>query len=121
MHAVKTAPQQILADEERETRRQVASLRRGGRTVGATTDLIDRDRTSLYDAATAEVVEQHREVLWLRLADRSRALAMARARMLDGTYGICAICGERIPTRRLQALPTATLCVQCQERHEAAA
>lgn len=30
-----------------------------------------------------------------------------------GTYGVCAVCGERIPLGRLDARPTATLCVGC--------
>ena len=121
MHTVKRAPYEYLALEEREMRRRVAALRRGRRTPGGATDMVDRDRASLFDAAAAEVVEQHREVIWLRLADRSRALATAKARVHEGTYGICAICGERIPSRRLRAIPTATRCVRCQERCEAAA
>ena len=31
----------------------------------------------------------------------------------DGTYGICADCGKSIPVARLDALPSATLCVDC--------
>ena len=121
MHTVNRAPQEYLAFEEREMRRRVSALRHGRRSTGGATDIVDRDRASLFDAATAEVVEQHREVIWLRLADRSRALATAKARIDEGTYGICAICGEQIPSRRLRAIPTATRCVRCQERCEAAA
>jgi len=31
----------------------------------------------------------------------------------DGTYGICVDCGKPIPVARLDALPSATLCVDC--------
>jgi len=31
----------------------------------------------------------------------------------DGTYGTCAECGKPIPVARLDALPSATLCVDC--------
>jgi len=31
----------------------------------------------------------------------------------EGTYGICAQCGEDIDPRRLKALPTATRCISC--------
>lgn len=38
----------------------------------------------------------------------------ALQRLEDGSYGVCAECKSEIPSRRLQALPFATLCVQCQ-------
>lgn len=31
----------------------------------------------------------------------------------DGTYGICTDCGKSIPVARLDALPSATLCLDC--------
>jgi len=36
----------------------------------------------------------------------------------EGTYGICEECGEEISEKRLTVLPTATLCVCCQENKE---
>jgi RNA polymerase-binding transcription factor len=45
----------------------------------------------------------------------------ALARIDDGTYGSCARCGEPIDPRRLEKLPTARYCIDCQERLEAAA
>ncbi len=30
----------------------------------------------------------------------------------------CADCGEEIPAARRQAVPAATRCIECQERHE---
>jgi DnaK suppressor protein len=35
-----------------------------------------------------------------------------------GTYGICDMCGDRIPVARLEALPYAELCVKCKSRGE---
>ena len=37
----------------------------------------------------------------------------ALKRISEGTYGICAHCGEEIDPKRLQALPTATRCISC--------
>lgn len=42
----------------------------------------------------------------------------AMRRIRDGTYGICADCGGRIPEARLQAKPEATCCVKCQSERE---
>ena len=46
--------------------------------------------------------------LQVMLADIDRALAKVE----DGTYGTCDVCGEPIPEGRLEALPWATLCVK---------
>lgn len=40
----------------------------------------------------------------------------ALAKMGEGTYGICDSCGKSIPLARLDALPYATLCVDCARR-----
>ena len=36
----------------------------------------------------------------------------------EGTYGMCADCGEEISEKRLHALPFARLCVECQSKRE---
>jgi DnaK suppressor protein len=42
----------------------------------------------------------------------------ALARIDDGTYGVCASCGQPIGKARLQAFPRATLCLACKQREE---
>lgn len=37
----------------------------------------------------------------------------ALARLADGSYGICAECGEKIAPARLEAQPDAVLCINC--------
>lgn len=48
-------------------------------------------------------------VLRREIADIRAALA----RIEDGNYGVCARCGAEISARRLEALPTATRCIDC--------
>lgn len=36
----------------------------------------------------------------------------AQRRVVDGTYGLCEVCGRPIPVGRLEARPTATTCVE---------
>lgn len=43
------------------------------------------------------------------LSDVDRALA----RISDGSYGVCSNCGNRIAVARLDARPTAELCIDC--------
>jgi DnaK suppressor protein len=49
------------------------------------------------------------------LLDLSRS---ALARVDDGSYGVCASCGQPIGKARLLAFPRATLCVACKQREE---
>jgi DnaK suppressor protein len=36
----------------------------------------------------------------------------------DGTYGVCAQCGDEIPAKRVEAVPWSPFCVSCQDRAE---
>jgi DnaK suppressor protein len=49
---------------------------------------------------------------------RRQAIDEALTRLTEGTYGICAECGVEISERRLEAVPFAKLCVECQAREE---
>ena len=53
-----------------------------------------------------------------RLTDRLDRIVEAMERLDDGSYGTCAVCGEEIAPRRLDAIPEATTCVRCQESLE---
>lgn len=46
------------------------------------------------------------------------AVDNALARMDDGLYGICEQCGTAIERDRLEALPYATLCMECKRGQE---
>jgi len=51
---------------------------------------------------------------------RLRSIQHALERLNDGNFGICVDCEGPIGLRRLQALPWASHCLQCQENSEAA-
>jgi DnaK suppressor protein len=42
----------------------------------------------------------------------------ALARIEAGTYGTCERCSAEIPAARLEAVPTASLCITCKEAEE---
>jgi len=60
--------------------------------------------------------------LELRTRDRERKLIRKIDKTLDnldnGDYGFCESCGVEIGIRRLEARPTATLCVDCKQLEE---
>jgi DnaK suppressor protein len=72
----------------------------------------------LVDRAASEADR----ALELRTRDRQRKLInkidQAIRRIDDGEYGYCEETGEPIGVKRLEARPTATLCLEAQERHE---
>jgi len=39
-------------------------------------------------------------------------------RLVDGTYGVCQDCGERISEKRLEARPYAVYCIKCKSARE---
>ena len=74
----------------------------------------------LVDAATGTL---DREIDYSLEANSEQVLAQVDAalkRVEDGTYGTCTSCGQPIPEERLEAVPWAELCIDCQRRLEQA-
>ena len=46
------------------------------------------------------------------------AIDAALQRIEAGTYGKCVNCGAPIPEERLEAMPWATLCIDCKRKEE---
>lgn len=46
------------------------------------------------------------------------AIDEALQRLDEGTYGVCVNCGAQIAPERLEAMPWATLCIDCKRREE---
>jgi DnaK suppressor protein len=78
--------------------------------VGTTEDAGDRCVSSMSKEFLFEQSSQRRTVL--------RRIEAALRRMDNGSFGICAGCGDEIPARRLQALPWTQFCLRCQEAIE---
>jgi DnaK suppressor protein len=94
---------ELLEDYE-ETRERLSSA--DGRSV------------DLFDMASDEIDR----ALELRTRDRERKLLakidQALERLKDGTYGYCTETGQPLSLARLEARPTAELCIAAQEAHE---
>jgi YteA family regulatory protein len=78
---------------------------------------------SMYDNHPADIADQ--------LFERSKDLALrdnehillekieaALGKIREGTYGECNHCGKSINIKRLEALPSAILCMECQEESD---
>jgi len=67
--------------------------------------------TETYDRELDYTLEENSEHV---LAEIDAALK----RIEEGTYGICTNCGQPIAVGRLEALPWATLCIDCRRTRE---
>jgi DnaK suppressor protein len=87
--------------------------------LGLETRTLDTD--SPQDSGDQSILTISKESLFQQGSQRRNELRMietALERMREGTYGICAACGEQIQPRRLQALPWTQYCLRCQEMLE---
>jgi DnaK suppressor protein len=64
-----------------------------------------------FERETAQSLSNHARNLLSQIDDAMR-------RMDAGTYGTCERCGQAIEIARLEALPYATLCMECKRRDE---
>lgn len=73
-------------------------------------DELDQASTDIEQSMRMRLV--NRETLYIKKVDE------ALKRIDEGTFGECQECGDDIELRRLEARPTATLCVGCKEEQE---
>jgi DnaK suppressor protein len=76
---------------------------------------------SAMDVGDQSLMDLERELGISLLEMRNRKRQMideALIRLEEGLYGICAECGTEISERRLEAVPFAKLCVECQAQQE---
>jgi DnaK suppressor protein len=66
-------------------------------------------------ARASAAVDTHANLID-RAEGRLRLIDEALARVENGTYGICADCGDEIGLERLKVLPFAVRCVDCESR-----
>jgi DnaK suppressor protein len=95
------AERALLADEQRETTIQAPDPMTYGSQAAAASQVFAQQR----DLA----LRDHNQVL-------IEAVEAALARLDAGTYGICTSCGRLIAADRLEALPAAALCIDCQKK-----
>lgn len=73
-------------------------------------DVVDAALDSVQDELSSQLAEvESRELAFIE-----NALEQIR----QGNYGKCELCENTIPLARLQALPYATLCIDCQRESE---
>lgn len=75
----------------------------------------DMDYSDAFADAGATTAERTETIgiienLKIHLDSVDRALG----RVADGTYGICTVCGKKIPEERMEYRPTSSQCIDCK-------
>lgn len=114
-----TAPtRRQLQELEAELRRDLARFQRSHGDAapagGSSGDAVPSDAGR--GRAPADAEEGVAVALESRAHARHAAVVAALARLEEGRYGRCAICGERIPFGRLQVMPESLHCIACGPR-----
>ncbi|WP_126445557.1 RNA polymerase-binding protein DksA [Sulfuricystis multivorans] len=81
-----------------------------------------QDEATVFADPNDRASQESDIALELRNRDRERKLIKkideSLARIESGEYGYCEACGVEIGIKRLEARPTATLCIDCKEIEE---
>jgi RNA polymerase-binding protein DksA len=106
-------------------------LEERGRVSAAIEDLHESNSGSLEDETEEETYDNHladsatatlnREIDYTLEENSERVLAAiegALGRIADGTFGKCVRCGKSIDEERLEVIPYATRCIDCQRLAE---
>lgn len=104
-----------LEEEKRKTNAQIQEL--------TSQDPFSKaDRTIDNAASDTEASEESDHDRYEAMIEETKTklnrIDEALSRIGAGSYGHCATCQEMIDTDRLAILPTATLCLSCEEKHK---
>ena len=108
--------QRMLLGKRQEIMREIE-----GNLGQSLTEDQQRRLESARDVGDQALMDLDRElgISLMEMRNRKRqAIDEALTRLSEGTYGICAECGIEVSEKRLEAVPFAKLCVQCQSQQE---
>lgn len=101
-----------LLDKQEELMRLVSKSDQDGR---------EADEEGTQDLADKAANAYTKEFLFHQSNDNRQTLSMvneALDRIRVGSYGICQVCEQEVQTKRLDAVPWARHCIECQEKED---
>jgi RNA polymerase-binding transcription factor DksA len=109
-----------LLEEERETYvRQARDLAAEAEALAAEREPGDTQFDEESGEGDTLNVERERDLALSASANQAVEDIDAALRRMDaGTYSVCERCGKKIAMARLEALPSAALCIECKSREE---
>jgi DnaK suppressor protein len=116
--------EQQLRDELSNAENELEQLDEQVRDFGETSELAEGADNHPGDDSDRLTEQQRLLTIRGQLAERKADIEHALKKIKNDEFGACERCGQPIATGRLEALPFARYCVECQEivdRNEAAA
>lgn len=102
----------------RELRDTRQAMRRSGQGMrGTELSALDNHPGDLAGELHDEEVDETTEIF---MVEEERRIDEARRALADGSYGTCRDCGRPIQPDRLEAVPEAVRCIDCQRHFEGA-
>jgi DnaK suppressor protein len=101
-----------LETKQEELLRLVIKSEKDGREADeeATQDIADKAANSYTKEFLFHQSDENRRLLQL--------VNEALERMKTGTYGLCVACQQEVQQKRLEAVPWARHCIECQEKQD---
>jgi DnaK suppressor protein len=119
---MKTKPQPINQSQIQSLELLLNAQRKeilsNGKTLRVDFNLSKDEMPDEVDMAVNDVEQGMKMRLGNRESLYFKKIEEALLRMKDGTYGLCLDCGAQIGLKRLEARPTAELCIECKESQE---
>ena len=111
---------QLLLKRRGEANKDLEELERVSRSDEAQESSEDRSAYSLHmaDRGTDAMEREKNLLLAMREGDYLDYVDEALQRIEDGTYGACRVCSGEIGRPRLEAVPTATQCIDCKAKDD---
>lgn len=108
----------VLEGEHERLQAEVDQIAKEGHEALSDASGENNYRDHMADQGTATFSRELDMTLEENVRDALSAVHGALERFEAGTYGTCAQCGKLIGDERLQAMPTATLCISCKSAEE---
>lgn len=96
----------------------VAALQDGDRDMLSEASGENAYRDHMADQGSATFERELDMTLEENLREHLADVRTALARLEAGTYGTCERCAVEVPVERMEAVPTAKLCISCKEAEE---
>jgi RNA polymerase-binding protein DksA len=111
--------QELLLDERRRVQNAIDNIHtENPGTIAEEMEELGYQDNHMGDVATATFDREMASTLEENSTAVLVAIDAALARVENGTYGVCQRCGNPIGEERLEALPWATLCIDCKRKQE---
>lgn len=101
-----------LIQKQEELLRLVSKSEQDGR---------EADEEVTQDIADKAANSYTKEFLFHQSDDNRRILQLVKealGRINEGSYGLCVACHEEVETKRLEAVPWARHCIDCQQKQD---